>query len=103
MRPIITSGWLFALVVLFGVVEGTRVGTAQTPRATTLTGLEVIEVQPNLHMIAGAGGNIAVQTGADGIVIVDAGSAAMTDSVLAELKKLTDKPLRYIINTSADV
>ena len=63
--------------------------------------LEVIEVQPNFYMIAGAGGNIAVQLGPDGILLVDTGTAQMTDRVLAEIRKLSAGSIRFIINTSA--
>ena len=42
------------------------------------------------------------QIGSDGIVLVNAGTAQASDRVLAELKKLTDLPIRYIINTDAD-
>jgi glyoxylase-like metal-dependent hydrolase (beta-lactamase superfamily II) len=65
-------------------------------------GLRVLQVQPGFYMIAGAGANIAVQTGPDGIVVVDSGSSAAAESVLAEIKKLSPEPIRYIINTSAD-
>lgn len=65
-------------------------------------GLDVVQVRPNFYMIAGAGGNIGVQIGADGIVLVDAGSEGASDRVLAAIRKITDKPARYIINTSAD-
>jgi len=61
-------------------------------------GLEVVRVRPNFYMIAGAGGNIAVQIGSDGVVLVHSGSGASTDEVLAAIKKLTDLPVRYIIN-----
>ena len=53
-------------------------------------------------MIAGAGGNIGVQIGSDGVVLVDAGTASASTQVLAALRKITDLPIRYIINTSAD-
>jgi glyoxylase-like metal-dependent hydrolase (beta-lactamase superfamily II) len=65
-------------------------------------GLDVIQVRPNFYMIAGAGGNIGVQLGIDGVVLVDAGSEGASDRVLAILKKLTPLPTRYIINTGAD-
>src|ERR1019366_4380358 len=64
--------------------------------------LEVVQVRPNFYMIAGAGGNIGVQVGSDGVVLVDAGRADMAAQVIAAVKKFTDKPIRYIINTSAD-
>jgi glyoxylase-like metal-dependent hydrolase (beta-lactamase superfamily II) len=62
-------------------------------------GLDVVKVRKNFYMIAGAGGNIGVQIGSDGVVLVNAGTAQATDQVLATLKKLTDLPVRYIINT----
>jgi cyclase len=66
------------------------------------SGLEVLQLRPNFYMIAGAGGNIGVQVGVDGVVIVDAGSAGVSDAVIAAIKKITSQPIRYIINTSAD-
>ncbi len=51
--------------------------------------LDVVKVRPNFYMIAGAGGNIGVQIGSDGVVLVDAGVAAASDRVIAALKKLT--------------
>jgi cyclase len=65
-------------------------------------GLDVVKVRPNFYMIAGAGGNIGVQIGQDGVVLVDGGAAAASDRVLAAIKKLTDLPIRYIINTGSD-
>jgi cyclase len=61
--------------------------------------LQVIPVQGNVYMIAGAGGNIAVQVGQEGVLIVDTGLAGTSDQVLAEIRKLSDKPLQYILNT----
>jgi glyoxylase-like metal-dependent hydrolase (beta-lactamase superfamily II) len=64
--------------------------------------LEVLQLRPNFFMIAGAGGNIGVQVGEDGVVVVDAGVAARADAVVAAIKKLTTQPIRYVIDTSAD-
>jgi cyclase len=64
--------------------------------------LDVLHLRPNFYMIAGAGGNIGVQIGSDGVVLVDSGSEAAADQVLAALKKITELPIRYIINTGAD-
>jgi cyclase len=65
-------------------------------------GIDVVKVRPNFYMIAGAGGNIGVQIGSDGVVLVDAGSSSASSQVLAALRKLTELPVRYIINTSAE-
>jgi len=64
--------------------------------------LEVLQVRPNFYMIAGAGGNIGLQVGADGVVVVDAGSASSADAVVEAIKKVTPQPIRYVINTSGD-
>jgi cyclase len=64
--------------------------------------LDVLQLRPNFFMIAGAGGNIGVQVGEDGVVVVDAGSAASAPAVVAAIKKITTQPIRYIIDTNAD-
>jgi cyclase len=65
-------------------------------------GLEVVQLRPNFYVIAGAGGNIVVQTGPEGVILVDSGSTAMADQVLAAIKRITPLPIRYIINTSME-
>ena len=89
-----------------GLYGADRPAAQQRPPAPQLTSasddIEVLQLQPNFYVIAGAGGNIAVQIGADGVVIVDTGSAAAVEQVLAQIQKLTRQPIRYIINTNAD-
>jgi glyoxylase-like metal-dependent hydrolase (beta-lactamase superfamily II) len=64
--------------------------------------VKAVPVQGNVHMIVGAGANIVVQVGEDGILIVDTGAAGTTDKVLAAVKALApDKEIRWIINTGA--
>jgi glyoxylase-like metal-dependent hydrolase (beta-lactamase superfamily II) len=62
--------------------------------------VETLHVQGQVHLIAGAGGNIAVQAGDDGVLLVDTGYEPMSSKVLAAVQKLTDKTLRTIINTT---
>jgi glyoxylase-like metal-dependent hydrolase (beta-lactamase superfamily II) len=81
--------------------------SAVAPQATVAQqgkrgGLEVVQLRPNFYVIGGAGGNIVVQTGPDGVILVDSGSTAMADDVLATIRRLTPLPIRYIINTSMD-
>jgi glyoxylase-like metal-dependent hydrolase (beta-lactamase superfamily II) len=64
-------------------------------------GLDVVKVRKNFYMIAGAGGNIGVQIGSDGVVLVNSGTTQAADKALAAIKKLTDLPIRYVINTDA--
>lgn len=64
--------------------------------------LEILEVRPSFFVIAGAGANVAVQVGEDGVVAVDAGSTADAPAVLAAIKRISTKPIRYIIDTGPD-
>src|SRR4030095_11660945 len=69
-------------------------GTAPAP--------EALQVRPNFYMIAGAGANIGAQIGPNGVVLVNAGTADAADAVVAAIAKVTNQPVRYIIDTSAD-
>ena len=78
-------------------------GSAQRAVAQERSGgLDVVQLRSNFYVIGGAGGNIVVQTGPDGVILVDSGSTAMADDVLATIRRLTPLPIRYIINTSMD-
>lgn len=59
----------------------------------------VFPVRGNIYMLAGAGANVTLQIGEDGVLFVDAGSGVASDKVIAAIRKLTDKPIRWIINT----
>ena len=61
--------------------------------------LEMVPVQGNVYLLAGAGGNIAVQIGQQGTLIVDTGLANQSERILAAIRALTPKPVQYIINT----
>jgi len=64
--------------------------------------VDVVQVRPDFYMIAGAGGNIAMQVGPAGIILVDTGLAQMSDKVLMAVQRLARGRIRYIINTSSD-
>ena len=64
--------------------------------------LDVVQLRPNFYVLAGAGGNVGVQMGPDGVVVVDSGGAARAGDVVAAIKKLSPQPIRYVINTGPD-
>jgi cyclase len=64
--------------------------------------VEVVPVRGNVHLVAGSGANISLQVDTDGLLLVDTSAAAMSEKVLAAIRTITDKPIRHIINTSAD-
>lgn len=61
--------------------------------------IQTLEVRDNIYMLVGAGGNITVQTGDDGVLIVDTQFAPLSGKILAAIRELSDKPLRYIVDT----
>ena len=61
--------------------------------------VEALQVRDNVYMLVGQGGNITMQIGADGILIVDSQFARMSDAILEAIREISDKPIRYIINT----
>jgi cyclase len=61
--------------------------------------LRTVPVQGNIYLLTGAGGNITVQIGDQGVLMVDTGLPQGSDKVLAAIRKLSNKPLQYIINT----
>jgi glyoxylase-like metal-dependent hydrolase (beta-lactamase superfamily II) len=64
--------------------------------------VEVLQVQGNVHLVAGSGVNITVQVDPDGLLLVDSSVTAMSDKILAAIRTISEKPIRHIINTSAD-
>jgi glyoxylase-like metal-dependent hydrolase (beta-lactamase superfamily II) len=64
--------------------------------------VEVVPVRGSVHLVAGSGANISVQVDPEGLLLVDTSAAAMSEKVLAAIRTISDKPIRHIINTSAD-
>lgn len=57
------------------------------------------DIAGNVHYLEGSGGNIGVLIGADGVVMVDDQFAPLTEKIVAAIKTLTDKGIRFVINT----
>ena len=116
---------LYLILTLAGVAALAQPAPAQTG------GVHIYHVRGPIYVLLGAGGNITVSVGRDGVLVVDSGTANMTDQVLAAIQQLQGgaatngltelhygaetrsslrvtldtnappKPIRYIINTHA--
>jgi len=62
--------------------------------------VQTLKVQGNMYLLAGAGANVAVQAGDDGILLVDTGFEQMSAKTLAAIRKVSEKPIRTIISTT---
>ena len=105
--PRLALVWISAIACLGFLGFTERVSTQATQRmwaprlsAAAPGEIQVLPVQGNVHVLIGAGGNITLQAGDDGVLLVDTGIASMSDKVLAAMKTISTRPLRYIINTT---
>ncbi|MCA0899403.1 MBL fold metallo-hydrolase [Microbulbifer agarilyticus] len=73
--------------------------SAQAQRDFSKVEIKSEPVAENLYMLTGLGGNIGLFVGEDGAFMVDDQFAPLSEKILAEVAKLTDKPLRFVINT----
>ena len=89
MKKFLTLGFLLLFAVSI---------RAQQPDYSKVQ-IKATKVAGNVYMLEGAGGNIGVSVGEDGILIVDDQFAPLADKIRAGLKGLTDKKLHFILNT----
>jgi glyoxylase-like metal-dependent hydrolase (beta-lactamase superfamily II) len=83
---------------------GTRVITPLEPPPVTGSDpdrhdIQVVHIQGNVHLLVGAGGNIVVQAGDEGVLVIDTGAGARGADVLAAIRTISDKPIRIVLNT----
>ena len=57
--------------------------------------VEVLHVRGNIYILAGAGANITLSVGPDGVFMVDSGRAEMTDKVLAAVNRISQQQVRF--------
>jgi cyclase len=84
--------------LLFFLLAGLSLAQPPQINPDTVT-LTMAHVQGNVYVLMGDGGNITVQVGKDGIALVDTGYAPLASKAMAEIRKLSDGPVRWIVNT----
>jgi glyoxylase-like metal-dependent hydrolase (beta-lactamase superfamily II) len=86
---------LAAIVFMFAA----GLAASAQQQAPTTPALETLHVQHNVYAIFGAGGNVTVQIGDDGVLMVDSGTSVSAAAVVADVRKLSTRPIRFLINT----
>ncbi len=61
--------------------------------------IKTIEVRDGIYMLMGAGGNIGVSVGEDGVFLIDDQFAPLTEKIVAAVAKLSDQSIKFLINT----
>src|SRR5215813_8336881 len=90
---------IICAVVLLFLADFAR---AQQNQDLNSVEVHVLPSQGNVYMLVGAGANITVQVGNDGVLVVDTQYAALSSKILAAVRTLSRGPIRYVINTTYD-
>ncbi len=61
--------------------------------------IKTTKLTDHIYMLMGAGGNIGVSVGDDGVLVIDNQFASLTPKILAAIKTLSDKPIKIVMNT----
>ncbi len=93
--------WLVGVAATLGasLAQAQQSSIAQSRGASKI---EVLHVNGNVYMIAGAGANIVVQIGDQAVVLVDSGLPQYAEQVRAAIRTISDKPIGFVINTTVD-
>src|SRR5688572_15142127 len=89
--------WLLCIIVGAFVLQAAWVFATQNAKPPGP--LRTEKVKEDLYMISGEGGNVALYATAEGVVLVDDMFDRNHADILAQVKSVTDRPLRYVINT----
>jgi glyoxylase-like metal-dependent hydrolase (beta-lactamase superfamily II) len=93
------SAGLLALAATFVMVVMPTTPARAQDRDFSKVEMKVIPVSGNIYMLMGAGGNIGVSAGPDGVLIVDDQYAPLADKIREALKGINPGKLRFVINT----
>src|ERR1700757_3030989 len=61
--------------------------------------IKTTKITDKFYTLEGQGGTIGILTGPDGVFMVDTQFAPLSEKIAAAVKKVSDKPIRYIVNT----
>ncbi len=85
-------------LLLAGVIGVLAMLSAQAQEKPAVE-FTMTQVAESVYMLKGRGGNIGLSVGADGVFMIDDQYAPLTESIRAEIAKISDQPIRFLINT----
>jgi glyoxylase-like metal-dependent hydrolase (beta-lactamase superfamily II) len=89
----VRCGWLIGTLFLVGSF------TATAQQDFSKVELKRTDLGAGLMMLQGAGGNLAVSTGPDGVFLVDDQYAPLTEKIRAAIRAISEEPIRFVLNT----
>jgi glyoxylase-like metal-dependent hydrolase (beta-lactamase superfamily II) len=85
----------FPILILAALLPALQ---AQQPDFSNVE-IQTLHVQGNVYMLVGGGGNVTVQIGNDGVLLVDTNFAQLAPKIMAAIRKLSSGPVRYVVLT----
>src|SRR5215467_8256246 len=89
----------FSIAALAVVMLCARPAVAQGQQDFSQVQIKTTKLSNNFYTLDGQGGTIGVLTGPDGVFMVDAQFAPLTDKIVAAIKQISDGRIRYLVNT----
>ena len=101
LRPIRSYLVLSTAILAAAAAQSLRAQQAPAPQPPDFSKVEIktTRLAEDFYTLEGQGGTISVLTGPDGVLLVDSQFAPLTDKLVAAIRKISDKPIRYLIDT----
>lgn len=87
-----------SLLVFLGIMLTAGLARAQEQDFSKVT-IKTTKLAEGIYMLEGAGGNIGVSVGEDGVIVIDDQYAPLTPKIQEAISKLSSKPVKFVINT----
>ena len=97
MKTMTRTTWGLAVLVMAAVLAGTSLAAQQQDLSQIQ--IKTTKIGPSFYTLEGQGGTIGVLTGPDGVFMVDAQFAPLTDKIVAAIKQVSDGRIRFVVNT----
>jgi alkyl sulfatase BDS1-like metallo-beta-lactamase superfamily hydrolase len=82
--------FLLSVVLLLATISSS---TAQNKKVEFTT----FQLSDTIYMLRGSGGNVGISTGEDGLYIIDDQVSPVTPQLLEVIRKISDKPIKFVI------
>ena len=90
---------MFKRILVFVLLLGFSICCFAVAQDFSQIEIKTIKLTDNLYVLFGAGGNIAVSVGDDGVVMIDDQYAPLSEKIGNAVKQISEKPIGYILNT----
>ena len=90
---------LLSVVAAWAALDAGAISAVQAQQDMSDVEIETVELEADLFVLFGRGGNIGLSVGEDGAFLIDDQYAPLTEKILAAVGAVTDKPVRWVLNT----